>query len=256
MRTFDDEDKIHVDGQVDPETDTEVINLELMLADLAHAEWRLEKATCQGEERETLLIVSKGLHEGIPARAIGLSKDQEFSIKSMGSLTLKPVIYCFNVEEVDFTMDRETAIDRAVEVLSSVQYCDPLTDMFTLVSAKIEAEISTKSREEQERYLASFGVGLEQPAQQFDELLSYNVLPSMVKELLNLSLVYTGPGVPPERSRTTKSYLMANNGWTADDLAGRLHGEIKRGFIKAEVTPAKRLLQYETYTMILPVTFG
>jgi ribosome-binding ATPase YchF (GTP1/OBG family) len=119
--------------------------------------------------------------------------------------------------------------------------------MFTLVSAKIEAEIALKGVEEQEEYLASLGVALEQPTQSFDELLSYNVLPSMVKELLNLSLVYTGPGVPPERSRTTKSYLMSNNGWTADDLASRLHGDIKRGFIKAEVTPAKRLLQYETY---------
>ncbi len=247
IRAFDDENIIHVDGQIDPVTDTEVINLELMLADLAHAERRLEKTTCQGLERETLLIVSKGLQEGVPARAMGLSKDQEFSIKFMGLLTLKPVLYCFNVDEVDFTMDRETAIDRAVEVLSSVQYCDPLTDMFTLVSAKIEAEIALKGVEEQEEYLASLGVGLEQPTQPFDELLSYNVLPSMVKELLNLSLVYTGPGVPPERSRTTKSYLMSNNGWTADDLAGRLHGDIKRGFIKAEVTPVKRLLQYETY---------
>jgi GTP-binding protein YchF len=247
IRAFDDENIIHVDGQIDPVTDTEVINLELMLADLAHAERRLEKTTCQGLERETLLIVSKGLQEGVPARAMGLSKDQEFSIKFMGLLTLKPVLYCFNVDEVDFTMDRETAIDRAVEVLSSVQYCDPLTDMFTLVSAKIEAEIALKGVEEQEEYLASLGVALEQPTQSFDELLSYNVLPSMVKELLNLSLVYTGPGVPPERSRTTKSYLMSNNGWTADDLASRLHGDIKRGFIKAEVTPAKRLLQYETY---------
>jgi GTP-binding protein YchF len=247
VRAFDDENVVHVDGKVDPQTDTQVINLELMLADLAHAERRLEKTTCQGLERETLEIVAKGLRDGVPARAVGLSKDYEFSVKSMGLLTLKPVLYCFNVDEVDFTMDRETATDRAVEVLSSVQYCDPLTDMFTLVSAKIEAELSTKSRQEQKEYVASLGVELEVPEQQFDELLSYNVLPSMIKELLDLSLVYTGPGVPPERSRTTKSYLMPNNGWTAADLACRLHGEIKEGFVRAEITPAKLLLKHESY---------
>lgn len=246
VRDFDDENIIHVDGQVDPITDTEVINLELMLADLAHAERRLEKTTCQGLERETLEIVVKGLQEGVPTRAVGLSDAQEFSIKSMGLLTLKPVLYAFNVDEVDYTLGREDTLDRAIEILSSVQYCDPFKDLFTLVSAKIEAELSIKDRGAQKEYLASLGVELE-PEQEFDDLLSYKVLPSMVKELLNLSLVYTGPGVPPERSRTTKSYLISNNSWTANDLAGRLHGEIKKGFIRAEVTAARSLLEHESY---------
>jgi len=246
VRTFEDDNIIHVDGQVDPITDTEVINLELMLADLAHAERRLEKTTCQGLERETLEVVVKGLQEGVPARALGLSEAQQFSIKSMGLLTLKPVLYAFNVDEADFTLGKDDAMDHAVEILSSVQYCDPLTDLFTLVSAKIEAELSMKDRDKQEEYLASLGVELESE-QEFDDLLSYKMLPSMVKELLNLSLVYTGPGVPPERSRTTKSYLISNLGWTADDLAGRLHGEIQKGFIRAEVTPARSLLEHESY---------
>lgn len=242
VRIFDDDNIIHVDGKVDPETDVEVINLELMLADLAHVERRLEKTTCQGLERETLEIVAKGLHEGVPGRALGLSEAQEFSIKSMGLLTLKPVLYAFNVDEVDFTLGRDDAMDRAVEILSSVQYCDPFTDLFTLVSANIESELCMKEKDEQKEYLTSLGVELE-PEQVFDDILSYRVL-----ELLNLSLVYTGPGVPPERSRTTKSYLISNNKWSADDLAGRLHGEIKKGFIRAEVTPARSLLEHESYT--------
>ena len=246
VRTFGDDNVVHVDGKVDPVADTEVINLELMLADLAHAERRLEKTTCQGVERETLEVVVKRLQEGVPARAVGLSVSQEFSIKSMGLLTLKPVLYAFNVDEVDFTLGRDDAMDRAVEILSSVQYCDPLTDLFTLVSAKIEAELCTKDRDKQEEYLASLGVDLE-PEQKCNDLLSYTVLPSMVKELLDLSLVYTGPGVPPERSRTTKAYLTSNNSWTADSLAGRLHGEIQKGFIHAEVTHARSLLEHENY---------
>jgi len=116
IRTFEDKDIVHVDGKVNPVDDAEVVNLELLLADLAHVERRLEKTTCRREERAALEAVGAGLRKGIPARAIGLSEDEVFSIKSMGLLTLKPVLYAFNVDEVDFTLGRSEALASAEKI--------------------------------------------------------------------------------------------------------------------------------------------
>jgi len=248
VRVFADVDIIHVDGAVDPVEDAEVINLELVLADLAHTERRLAKTTCQGLERETLERVQAGLKEGVPARAAGLTESQAFSIKSMGLLTLKPVLYALNVDDVDLLLDRDQAMARGKEMLSCIQYCDPSTAMFTLVSAKIEAELSAKDSKEQAAYLQDLGVELlVEKGQEVDRLLCHTVLPGKIRELLDLGLIYTGPGVPLERSRTTKAYLVRNGSWTVDDLAGRLHGDIQNGFLRAEVTPASRLLEHDNY---------
>lgn len=245
VRMFDDANIIHVEGKIDAAADVKVVNLELVLADLAHVERRLEKATCGGQERDTLMKVVDGLKQGMPARAIGLSKQEAFSIKSMGLLTLKPVLYAFNVDEVDFLRGREEASGRAAKIVESIQYFDPSTDMFTLVSANMEAQVSRLDGEEREEYLSLMGAQLES---NFDNRLSYNALPSLICKLLNLSVVYTGPGVPPERSRTTKAHLFSANSWTADDLARRLHGDIQKGFIRAEVAPAELLLEHASYT--------
>lgn len=94
VRAFDDANIIHVDGRVkaDPLADAEVVNLELILADLQHVERRLEKTTCTGEERETLESIAGALREGKPARVLGLAGTSLRSVKSMGLLTLKPVL--------------------------------------------------------------------------------------------------------------------------------------------------------------------
>jgi ribosome-binding ATPase len=109
IRYFDDVNIIHVNGRVSPLVDAEVVNLELVLADISHIERRLEKTTsCQKEERETLEMLLPELRKGIPARAVdGLSAMQLSSIKSMGLLTLKPVIYAFNVDAVDFLFEKD-----------------------------------------------------------------------------------------------------------------------------------------------------
>ena len=249
VRTFEDPDTIHVDGRVDPVADAEVVNLELLLADLAHAERRLEKTTCRGEERAALEAVVGGLLEGVPARALGLSQAATFSIKSLGLLTLKPVLYAFNSDELDFSLGRAEAEARGREVLRSLQYCDPARDMFTLVSAKVEAELG-EANDEAARLELFHELGMElEPEQRLDDLLSYSVLPTMVRRLLGLSLAYTGPGVPPERSRTTRAHLFRDSdGLTAVGLAGRIHGEIERGLMCAEVASASALLEHASFT--------
>ena len=121
------------------------------------------------------------------------------------------------------------------------------TRSFAIVSAKLEAEISSKSKSEQLEYLSSLGIEMGSN-EKLDQVLCHNVLPSMIQALLELSLAYTGPGVPPEVSRTTKSYLFSKGTINALDLAGRLHGEIERGFINAEVASAEVLLKQNCFT--------
>jgi hypothetical protein len=109
--------------------------------------------------------------------------------------------------------------------------------------------------------------------------LSHVILPRLVQQLLGYSVVYTGPGVPPERSKTTRAHWIrhwehgpprldgvdlltddtaarntavttavgAKRSMTADDLAGRIHGDIQRGFLRAEVIDALTLLEFDTY---------
>ncbi|KAL3777510.1 hypothetical protein ACHAWO_012786 [Cyclotella atomus] len=244
VRSHDDADVIHVDGKVDPVADAEVVNLELLLADLSHVQRRLEKSTCIGDEKEVLLKVEKGLENGLPARSIGLSSSEEFSIKSLGLLTLKPVVYIFNVDEVDYIYDRDTSMATAEAYAKQLQYCDLEKDSFAVVSAKFENELSTKSDEEKRVYLDSIGAvdGLN-----LNEQLSYRRLPLLVKDVLDLELVYTGPGVSPERSQTTKTHIIPSKSISVLDLAGKLHGDIQKGVMNAEVIRATDLIQYETY---------
>ena len=246
VRCYEDNDVIHVDGRVDPVSDAEVVNLELLIADLAHVQRRLEQSTCAGNEREVLLKVERGLENGQPARSIGLSTDEEFAIKSMGLLTLKPVIYAFNIDEIDYLYDRDVSMQLAESRMKQLQYCDLTIDAFTIVSAKFESEMYIRSKEDQQLYLESIGIG-DNSSWDLNEQMSYHKLPLLVKDVLNLTLVYTGPGVPPERSQTTKSHILTSDSMSVLDLAGKLHGEIQKGFMHAEVIAADELARYETY---------
>lgn len=249
VRAFEDANTIHVDGKVEPLADAEVVNLELLLADLAHVQRRLEKNSCQGEEREALDMVVNCLEKGTPARSAGLSQLQSKAIKSMGLLTEKPVIYALNVDEVDFFLSRDDVLREAESIVGSLQYSDDESSLCTIVSAKVEAELSATSYEDQAEYVSSLGVELEgDSGSSIMDMLSYNVLPRKVLKLLDLSLCYTGPGVPPERSQTTKAHVLRQaQELTAVGLASKLHGTIEKGFIRAEVISAPELLEYPTH---------
>ena len=245
IRYYHDPSIVHVNGQVDPVTDAAVINLELILADLAHVERRLDRIhnNKHDEEKSVLEKVKDGLEKGIPARSLSLTPAQIHSIKSMGLLTLKPVIYLFNVDEVDFVLDREQIEIDVRQLLPKIDYCDVSRDLYTIVSAKLETEVAAKGEEEkQAEYLQSLGMKLHD--KEYFECLSHHVLPLMVQKLLQLSIVYTGPGVPVNRSRTTRAHLFQSGTMTAEGLASRIHGDIQRGFIRAEVLDAKNLLQF------------
>lgn len=247
VRSYIDEDVVHVDGKVDPVADAEVVNLELLLADLSHVQRRLERTTCTGEERDVLVKVEKALEDGLPARSIGLSSEEKFAIKSMGLLTLKPVIYAFNVDEVDFALNKDESMELVESYMQQIRYCDLQVDSHVLVSAKLESELGSLSMEERTEYLESMGVECHDSSDSSSEL-SYHALPLRVKDVLDLALVYTGPGVPPERSQTTKTHILKSNSMTASDLAGKLHGDIKKGFIYAEVIKSSDLIEKDSYS--------
>lgn len=271
VRDYVDEDIIHVDGRVDPVADAEVVNLELLLAgvsywapsiciedctlivtnlqiDLAHIQRRLEKKTCKGEERDVLSKLEAALENGRPARTLGLSSAEKFAIKSMGLLTLKPVIYAFNIDEVDFALDKDGSMKVAEGYMKQIQYCDLERDSYLVVSAKLESELVALSTEERNSYLGDKGaICTSNVSDEYSELLSYHDLPLLVMNVLDLALVYTGPGVPQERSQTTKTHIVASKTKTVLDLAGKLHGDIQKGFISADVVDAQELIDCDTY---------
>ena len=245
VRAFESPDTIHVEGRVDPADDVELINLELVLADLAHVERRLERTTCRGVERTALEAVAEGLQAGVPARSLDLAPERLAAIKSMGLLTLKPVLYAFNVDEVDCTLGRPEALAAARAALAAVQHWDPSRDMLALVSAQLEAELSQQSSEAQRAFLQDLGV--DEPGA-LDAELSHAALPRMACELLGLATTYTGPGVPPQNTQTTKAHLFSrSSSLTAEGVAARLHGDISRGFIRAEVVGAEELLAHASF---------
>jgi GTP-binding protein YchF len=250
----------HVTGRVNPIQDIELIDLELLLADVDHVQRRLAKTTCQASERCLLEKIAACLEAGKPARSLGLTFEEQFLIKGMGLLTLKPILYAFNVDDIDFTIDREQTKKRiSTDILPSLQRFESSTTsnsssyVYEVVCAKLEShlcELYKDAVKRHEHVCAEYGIeelGRKDADVDIEPLFSYSTLPKKIMQLLNLSIVYTGPGVPPERSRTTKAHLFSasqkSSPWTANDLAGNLHGEIQRGFIRAEVISAPDLIQ-------------
>jgi GTP-binding protein YchF len=247
VRTFEDPDTIHVDGRVDPVADAEVVNLELILADLAHAQRRLERTTCRGEERAALEVVVGVLERGEPARAARLSAAAAFSLRSMGLLTLKPTVYAFNADEADFALAHAEADAAATELFGRLRHYDPATDAHALVCASLDASLGEMGAGARADYLDALGIG-RSDGEALDERLSHHALPLLVRRLLGLSVVYTGPGVSAERSRTTRAHLAPQGDLTAEGLAGRIHGHIQKGFMSAEVVSATSLLEHASFS--------
>lgn len=243
---------IHVEGRVDPVEDAEVVNLELILADLAHVERRLERLSAAGapgseEERGALESVKTVLQRGEPARTVGLSADAARAIKSLSLLTLKPVLYAFNVDEVDFTLDRDAAAARCGSLFGKIRHKGE-DDAFVIVSAKLEEHLGACEGPEEREAFAVRELGMEPGELDFLPLSSYALPSKVARDLLGLSIAHTGPGVPPEKSQTTRAHLFRSHPpLTAAGLAGRIHGDIERGFLRAEVAQAADLLRHGSY---------
>jgi len=229
VRCFDNDDIIHVSGSVDPARDIEVINLELALADLGQVEKRVERLRKQAknskEAAEELAILEKiliCLNDGISARKVDLSKEEEELIKNLGLLSRKPIIYAANVSEDDLATGNDW-------VESVRQIAQQEQAKVVIVSAQVESELVELSEEERKDFLGSLGV-------------EEGGLKSLIKatyELLGLrTYLTTGP-------QETRAWTIIA-GMKAPQAAGVIHSDFERGFIRAETVSYQDLVNSRT----------
>ncbi|KAL7548341.1 hypothetical protein ACHAWF_011628 [Thalassiosira exigua] len=216
VRCFEDDNVIHVDGSVDPLRDAELINLELALADLAQVEKRMARVKkerkADSKEGQALEKVAAVLNNNEPARNAELDEEEELTIKSLGLLTRKKMIYAANVADVDLSEGND---------LSARLKDHAATEGATmvLVSAQVEAELVDLDAADRSDFLESLGVGIDDCG-----------LRRVIREaydILNLQTYFTSG--PTE----TRAWTIGR-GWKAPQAAGVIHGDFERGFIKAE----------------------
>jgi GTP-binding protein YchF len=221
VRCFDDPDVVHVMGSVDPVRDREVINLELVLSDLAVAEKRLERVrkSARGGDKEAQSEVAllerlvSALGEGKAARTVDVDDEERKLMKSFNLLTSKPVLYLANVAEDDLPEgdnDHVRALRAAVEESGEVAEVIP-------ISSKIESELAELPVEERSEFLAS--LGLEEPG--------LNRLIRAGYRLLGLQVYFTAG------EKEVRAWEIPV-GAKAPEAAGVIHSDFERGFIRAE----------------------
>lgn len=221
VRCFENENVIHVDGKVDPVRDIENINLELVFSDLEQIDKRLARLEKQAKadkslkpELELLLKVKKVLEEGKPARSLELSDEEEKIIKNFALLTLKPVIYVANVSEEDaHNNGQDNELVKKVKEMA-----EKSNDETVVISCEIESEISELSEDEKQLFLKDLGL---------DESGLDKLIKSSYKLLGLISFLTTGE--MESRAWTIKK------GTKAPGAAGKIHTDMERGFIKADI---------------------
>lgn len=226
VRCFEDGNVVHVDGNVDPVRDKEVIDTELILKDIDTAEKRLDKAkkSAKSGNKEDLRVVEHvdkilaHLQDAKPARSCDLDDEGKAILKDMMLLTGKPILYVCNVDEA--SVINGNAHSDAFKKAVAAEPAEVI-----LISAAIEADIAElESYEERMEFLAD--MGLQEPG--------VNVLIHAAYKLLDLITYFTA-GEKEVRAWTIRK------GTKAPGAAGVIHTDFEKGFIRAEV------IKYEDY---------
>ncbi|MCU0647855.1 MAG: redox-regulated ATPase YchF [Gemmatimonadaceae bacterium] len=221
VRCFEDPDVLHVMGSVDPVRDRDVIDLELVLADLAQVEKRLDKArrTAKTGNKEAQLEVealeqaNSALGEGKPIRSAGLSADTLAQLAPLSLLTAKPVLYAANVTDAELANDHGMHLDRLRAAITTMGEHAEVVPF----SARIEAELAELAPADRAEFLQS--LGLESAG--LDRLIRAGY------HLLGLRTYFTA-GEKEVRAWTIHA------GDTAPKAAAVIHTDFERGFIRAE----------------------
>lgn len=221
VRAFDDDNVTHVSGRVDPIDDIEVINMELILADLESVEKRLPKLEKMARQKDKnavnevriLTTVKEALEEGRPVRSLEFNEEDQKYINQAQLLTSKDMLYIANVGE-DEIGDEDNEKVKAIREYASKEGSEVI-----VISAKIEEEIATLDDDDRAMFLEDLGI--EEPGLDILIRTTYN--------LLGLATYFTA-GVEEVRAWTFKT------GMTAPQCAGIIHTDFERGFIRAEVT--------------------
>ncbi|MGG1572816.1 redox-regulated ATPase YchF [Fictibacillus sp. NRS-1165] len=220
VRCFEDENITHVSGKVDPIDDIEVINLELIFADMETVEKRIARVEKLAKSKDkdavaefsVLVKVKEALLNELPARSVELTPEEKKIVYGLHLLTMKPILYAANVNEEDLL---EGGNEHVVKVR---EYAAREHAEVIVICAKIEEEIAELDGDEKKAFLEELGIqeaGLDQLIR-----ASYS--------LLGLATYFTA-GVQEVRAWTFRK------GMKAPQCAGIIHTDFERGFIRAEV---------------------
>ncbi len=228
VRCFEDSNVVHVDGSVNPIRDIETINLELIFADIETVNKRLDKARKNlkadkkyQEEIDLLEKILKVLEDGKSARTIDFNEDEQGLVKDMFLLTTKPILYIANVSEEQLDNAENDELVKQVKGYASGEKAEVIP-----LCVKIEEELSGLEDEDKKEMLEA--LGLEESG--LDKVIKRSY------DLLGLMSFLTA-GEPEVRAWTIKK------GTKAPQAAGKIHSDIERGFIKAEVVSYDDLIR-------------
>ncbi|CAN6929168.1 unnamed protein product [Brassica oleracea] len=223
VRCFEDNDIVHVNGKVDPTSDIDVINLELIFCDLDQIGKRLDRLNKgkpkdsqskvkEEAEKSALQRIQEALLDGKPARSVALNDLEKDAVKHLCLLTMKPMIYVANVAETDLADPDKNSFVQQVKALSL-----DLQSGHVVVSAQVESELTELPLDERTEYLNSLGV-------------SESGLGNLIRatySLLGLQTYFTSG------EKETRAWTI-HAGMTAPQAAGVIHSDFEKGFIRAE----------------------
>lgn len=221
VRCFDDADITHVEGSVDPIRDIEIINLELIMADLQTVENRISKVerkakTNKDKEAIVELALLKRIQEalvaGKPARSVDMDKDEEEVIKAFALLTQKPMIYVANMQEDEIRDPEANAYYKLVK-----EFAEAENNHVVAICAKIEEELSELDKEEKQEFLADLGI-------------KENGLNQVIKIAYSILGLCTFLTAGEDECRAWTFH----KGMKAPQCAGVIHTDFEKGFIRAE----------------------
>ena len=230
VRCFEDDNVIHVDGSVDPARDIDVINTELILADIETVGKRAEKAAAmvkKGDkkfalEAEAGAILLDHLNAGKPARTAPLNDDQLAVVRDWFLLTMKKVIYAANIGEEDLGKD-----EGALPLVAPVRaVADAEGSQLLVICAQVEEDISQMEPDEKQMFLEDMGIG----ESGLDRLVTLGY-----KLLGLISFLTAGP-------KEVRAWTI-EDGTKAPQAAGKIHTDFERGFIRAEIVPYEDLVR-------------
>ncbi len=228
VRCFEDSNVVHVDGSVNPLRDIETINLELIFADIETVNKRIDKArkNLKADKKYQIEIdllekILKTLEEGKSARTLEFNEDEQILVKDMFLLTTKPILYVANVSEEQLEDAENDNLVKQVKEYASKEKAEVIP-----LCVKIEEELSGLEDEDKKEMLEA--LGLEESG--LDKVIKKSY------DLLGLMSFLTA-GEPEVRAWTIKK------GTKAPQAAGKIHSDIERGFIKAEVVSYDDLIR-------------
>lgn len=236
VRCFESGDITHVEGTVDPVRDMGIINTELCLADLESVEKKKTKVAKLAqagikEAKAELPVLNKvfdTLQEGIPARTLDLSEDDLAVIRELNLITLKPVLYVLNISEDDIADPMKNEY-----VKKASEEAEKEGAKWIPISAEIEEEVSELDPEEAKMFLADLG----------EDEPGVNHLIRAAYSMLGLINFFT---VGPDECRA----WTVRAGTKAPKAAGKIHSDIERGFIRAEIVSYNDLMRYGSYANV------